>query len=65
MMQVEEQPLPPYGANTELSNQEQLSIGEGRIADQVGASASGASNKKPHRTSRRLRLMLAGSLLSS
>jgi len=27
MMQVEEQPLPPYGANTELSNQEQLSSG--------------------------------------
>jgi hypothetical protein len=27
MMQVEEQPLPPYGANTELSNQDWLSSG--------------------------------------
>ena len=35
------------------------------FADQVGASAGRAPNKKPHRTLRRLRLMLAGSLLSS
>src|SRR5438552_4813370 len=31
MMQVEEQPLPPYGTNTELSNQEQLSSGTGEL----------------------------------